>query len=710
LTPLKKFVKVVRKTQFIQRLKKQPENFRGISVAEVAKAAKQKILPRYFATEDLRERTFLSEILRSLPVLMHETTWLCDFIALAGKSGHGASSPMVDHVIKTMHVLKVLVARCCWCQVIGHLRDEKETLTAQYDQLKEKFNRCRTEYLIEVAALRDAQQQLVNLDEVFPQTGGGGGHMALFEPLEALHPEEKDYALRAVQEKLKMILERDPCGNLSMNKAQLDSLGKMQSEEEVNELKKHNQELEEALEKFEERCKNIKLGNASNQADKADKAHQEQAELRKENQVLQQQVSELQEQLTKLRRASSMPTSRIDSRTRRSSQAETRKELAAAAAAAVAAVMAREDENDAAALAAAVATAAAAAAAAAEDEQASAEVASIARQRPTCLSDDDADALAAAVALVALKTPTPTPLASIEEPLRAPSRPRAQSDVVVFLGDSEQPKAKQLAVARQGAKPQTCKTGVPISSKKFLSNQSAGSGSASDVPPKPDADAPVSLPAPTVSPPAGATTRNDRKQAKFEATLKENARMRAELKRLRNLARAAKLQAANPQDPQDLQRAILRCQAVLASVESSITDCLGAEESKEGLGAERSKDCLVTERSKVTSPGCFEPLRKLHRVRHDEASAEMGPPPPAVKLATEHTSPSDPSFSVRTVPARLKHIGALARDRYQGIADGRSGQETSGHGREHQSGAAVLRRRRESRRDAWGVRGESGRD
>mmetsp|Transcript_100329 Transcript_100329/g.265184 ORF Transcript_100329/g.265184 Transcript_100329/m.265184 type:complete len:458 (+) Transcript_100329:14-1387(+) len=355
LTPLKKFVKVVRKTQFIQRLKKQPENFRGISVAEVAKAAKQKILPRYFATEDLRERTFLSEILRSLPVLMHETTWLCDFIALAGKSGHGASSPIVDHVIKTMHVLKVLVARCCWCQVIGHLRDDKETLTAQYDQLKEKFNRCRTEYLIEVAALRDAQQQRVNLDEVFPQTGGGGGHMALFEPLEALHPEEKDYALRAVQEKLKMILERDPCGNLSMNKAQLDSLGKMQSEEEVNELKKHNQELEEALEKFEERFKNIKLGNASNQADKADKAYQQHAELRKENQVLQQQVSELQEQLTKLRRASSMRTSRIDSRTRRSSQAETRKELAAAAAAAVAAVMAREDENDAAALAAAVA-------------------------------------------------------------------------------------------------------------------------------------------------------------------------------------------------------------------------------------------------------------------------------------------------------------------------------------------------------------------
>lgn len=120
--------------------------------------------------------------------------------------------------------------------------------------------------------------------------------------------------------------------------------------------------------------------------------------------------------------------------------------------------------------------------------------------------------------------------------------------------------------------------------------------------------------------------------------------MRDELKKVRNLARTAKLQAANPQDPQELQRAILRCQAVLANVESSITDCLGAEgskdcleaeSSKDCLGAERSKDCLVTERSK--------------------ASAEMGHLPPGVKLATEHTAPSDPSFSVRTMPARLKH-------------------------------------------------------
>ncbi|CAE7642304.1 unnamed protein product [Symbiodinium sp. CCMP2592] len=171
------------------------------------------------------EQAFLAKVLSFVPLMARSGKLMLPFLTEAGnKSG--------DLAATTIHQVKILTARAVWKDLVEPLKEEIEKSKTRHTSLQEVFNETRSEYLREVAALRDEVR--IRGD---PEKAMGLGQMKdvmfFFEPMKTLQPHELQYCLEVVKEKLKMIFEENAAVTQTVNFGQVDRLKELLVNAEV---------------------------------------------------------------------------------------------------------------------------------------------------------------------------------------------------------------------------------------------------------------------------------------------------------------------------------------------------------------------------------------------------------------------------------------------------------------------------------------------
>jgi len=126
---------------------------------------------------------------------------LCSGQALEGQR----LEKLTSLAVCAFHGAKAGVAGAAWTGFVQPLLDELERVKHQTEALQRKFCSARTEYLREVSALRDEVR--VRGDPESCLNHRSTDVTFFYEPLDALSIEEKDFVMKIVTEKLKMIFE-----------------------------------------------------------------------------------------------------------------------------------------------------------------------------------------------------------------------------------------------------------------------------------------------------------------------------------------------------------------------------------------------------------------------------------------------------------------------------------------------------------------------
>eukprot|EP00439_Symbiodinium_sp_Y106_P044495 s168_g5.t1 len=184
------------------------------------------------------EQAFLAKVLSFVPLMARSGKLMLPFLTEAGnKSG--------DLAATTIHQVKILTARAVWKDLVEPLKEEIEKSKTRHTSLQEVFNETRSEYLREVAALRD-EVRIRGDPEKAMALGQMKDVMFFFEPMKTLQPHELQYCLEVVKEKLKMIFEENAAVTQTVNFGQVDRLKELlvNAEEILNRKTAEIMELE----------------------------------------------------------------------------------------------------------------------------------------------------------------------------------------------------------------------------------------------------------------------------------------------------------------------------------------------------------------------------------------------------------------------------------------------------------------------------------
>ncbi|CAE8686982.1 unnamed protein product [Polarella glacialis] len=187
------------------------------------------------------EQAFVGSVLSLEPLMAQAHRLLQPFCSVQLATGASvptgtSSGKLTELAADAIHKVKVTTARATWREHVEPLRKEVETAVRRHAELQLQFNQCRTEYLREVAALRnevrvrDDPELCIGRDITNDVT-------FFFEPMNALNPCEMEFALGVIKEKLKMIFETNPAVQTSMGSGQVGRLTQLMVSSEVSNLK-----------------------------------------------------------------------------------------------------------------------------------------------------------------------------------------------------------------------------------------------------------------------------------------------------------------------------------------------------------------------------------------------------------------------------------------------------------------------------------------
>lgn len=288
----------VRKLLIVLRLLSLGRHRRRSSCSSVARMSARKLADPL--TE--AEAAFLGKVLSFVPVMARTSKLMRPFLDEADNSLHELAA-------RTLHQAKVMTIRTVWKDLMEPLKEEIDKSKQRHNTLQDQFRESRTEFLREIATLRDEAR--VRGD---PEKCLGEGQlkdvMFFFEPMKTLQPHELQYCLEVIKEKLKMIFEANAGVSPTVNFGQIERLKELlissevakqkeiitQKSLEIVELERERRHLQRELAVVSKGYRNVNLEaqTASNASESAKaEAAAETDQLRQELQSLK-EASELQ--------------------------------------------------------------------------------------------------------------------------------------------------------------------------------------------------------------------------------------------------------------------------------------------------------------------------------------------------------------------------------------------------------------------------------
>jgi len=194
------------------------------------------------------EQDFIGQVLNSSHLMRKTNDLLQPFLqvtsrvigdaAITGSAGGakpGSATELACEAAQVIHQAKVCTARLVFKEIVEPLRKASKQAKDKYDQLWKQYGSVRDEYLREVAMLRE--QSRVRADPELVLDGKWFDVACFLDPVHMLSPEEMDFALRVVSEKLKMIFETNPAVTQTVDFGQVKRLATIMESREVQKLK-----------------------------------------------------------------------------------------------------------------------------------------------------------------------------------------------------------------------------------------------------------------------------------------------------------------------------------------------------------------------------------------------------------------------------------------------------------------------------------------
>ncbi|CAJ1364851.1 unnamed protein product [Effrenium voratum] len=184
----------------------------GVALKDIA--VRSRILYEEHPTSlEGQEADFVRGVLSANPLLF-KVTWTLRGLAKAG--------PPRGEAVTALHKVKLYTARFLWARQIRPLKEKLDQAERLYSQLKERFSATRCEYLKEVSELRDHARPERNEEDDYIRRPSRSDIRLFYDPVTCLSEDELSLVTKALTEKLKMMLEKDP--SLQVNTSQLQSM------------------------------------------------------------------------------------------------------------------------------------------------------------------------------------------------------------------------------------------------------------------------------------------------------------------------------------------------------------------------------------------------------------------------------------------------------------------------------------------------------
>jgi len=215
--------------------------------------------------------------------------------------GEEKKESLMQLAVKAIHQAKSLSLRIFYNDHMKQQEQELKVLKQNYEKLTEQFAEVRQDYLQEVASLRDQVRIRGEVDTSDWIDGSGADVVYFFDPAKALTPKETRFVLRAVKEKLMMILEQNPRIGGAVDLGQLEKLKELQENRELEEMKaellKRSHELVETQRSLRKLQEEMEAATPSKRGFKAPRFERMMEELEEKLLQLRQDASILKRQL-----------------------------------------------------------------------------------------------------------------------------------------------------------------------------------------------------------------------------------------------------------------------------------------------------------------------------------------------------------------------------------------------------------------------------
>lgn len=211
----------VRKLLIVLRLLSLGRHRRRSSCSSVARMSARKLADPL--TE--AEAAFLGKVLSFVPVMARTSKLMRPFLDESDRSLHELAA-------RSLHQAKVMTIRTVWRDLMEPLKEEIEKSKQRHNTLQDQFREARTEFLREIATLRDEARVRGDPEKLMGQ-GQLKDVMFFFEPMKTLQPHELQYCLEVIKEKLKMIFEGNAAVSPTVNFGQIDRLKELLISSEV---------------------------------------------------------------------------------------------------------------------------------------------------------------------------------------------------------------------------------------------------------------------------------------------------------------------------------------------------------------------------------------------------------------------------------------------------------------------------------------------
>lgn len=185
----------VRKLLIVLRLLSLGRHRRRSSCSSVARMSARKLADPLTEAES----AFLGKVLSFVPVMARTSKLMRPFLDEGDGSLHELAA-------RSLHQAKVMTIRTVWKDLMEPLKEEIEKSKQRHNTLQDQFREARTEFLREIATLRD-EARVRGDPEKFLGQGQLKDVMFFFEPMKTLQPHELQFCLEVIKEKLKMIFE-----------------------------------------------------------------------------------------------------------------------------------------------------------------------------------------------------------------------------------------------------------------------------------------------------------------------------------------------------------------------------------------------------------------------------------------------------------------------------------------------------------------------
>lgn len=211
----------VRKLLIVLRLLSLGRHRRRSSCSSVARMSARKLADPLTEAES----AFLGKGLSFVPVMARTSKLMRPFLDEGDGSLHELAA-------RSLHQAKVMTIRTVWKDLMEPLKEEIEKSKQRHNTLQDQFREARTEFLREIATLRD-EARVRGDPEKFLGQGQLKDVMFFFEPMKTLQPHELQFCLEVIKEKLKMIFEGNAAVSPTVNFGQIDRLKELLISSEV---------------------------------------------------------------------------------------------------------------------------------------------------------------------------------------------------------------------------------------------------------------------------------------------------------------------------------------------------------------------------------------------------------------------------------------------------------------------------------------------